>query len=69
MSEYPSIGDRVLFTYHGKCRVGTVEDTNDKYMTLEHFDTKTGRDYSNFRFDHIEEKWKTDRPSNGIVTL
>ena len=66
MSNRPRIGDRVLFTYHGKCRVGTVEDTNDKYMTLEHFDTKTGRDYSNFRFDQIEEKrW----PSNGIVTL
>ena len=39
MSKYPKVGERVAFSYHGKARVGTVEDKTRKYMTLEHFDS------------------------------
>ena len=55
-SKYPKVGERVAFTYHGKPRVGTVENKTRKYMTLEHFDTKTGREFSNFLFDKIANK-------------
>ena len=49
MAKYPKVGDRIALSYHGKPRVGTVEDKNGhKSLTLEHFDTKTGRNYSTF---------------------
>ena len=57
MTKYPKIGERVAFEYHGKQRTGTVENVNGRqYMTLKHFDTKTGREYSNFRFDRIDNQ-------------
>ena len=65
-NKYPKFGERVAFTYHGKPRVGTVENKTRKYMTLEHFDTKTGREFSNFRFDRIDNQ--TEK-ATGITKL
>ena len=65
-SKYPKVGERVAFTYHGTPRVGTVENKTRKYMTLEHFDTKTGREFSNFRFDRIDNQ--TEK-ATGITNL
>ena len=65
-SKYPKVGERVAFTYHGKPRVGTVENKTRKYMTLEHFDTKTGREFSNSRFDRIDNQ--TEK-ATGITNL
>ena len=62
----PKVGERVAFTYHGKPRVGTVENKTRQYMTLEHFDTKTGREFSNFRFDRIDNQ---SEKATGITKL
>ena len=64
--KYPKVGERVAFVYHGKPRVGTVEAKNRKYMTLEHFDTKTGREYSCFLFHKVEGR---DSSASGITIL
>ena len=66
MSKYPKVGERVAFSYHGKARVGTVENKTRKYMTLEHFDTKTGREFSSFKFEKVDGRADKD---TGITTL
>ena len=52
--KYPKVGDRIMFSYHGKQRVGTVETKNGSNFTLNHFDTDTGRDYSSFTYKKID---------------
>lgn len=52
--KYPKVGDRIMFSYHDKQRVGTVETKNGSSFTLNHFDTDTGRDYSSFTYKKID---------------
>ena len=67
MAKYPKVGARIALSYHGKPRVGTVEDKNGrKSLTLEHFDTKTGRNYSTFLYSKIDG---SDDKDTGITTL
>ena len=67
MAKYPKIGDRIALSYHGKARVGTVESKQGrKGLTLEHFDTKTGRQYSSFLYNKVDGNNGSD---TGITTL
>ena len=64
-------GDKVRFSYHGKQRVGTVEERwNDTPrgragFTLRHVD-ETGRKFSSFNFHKVDERSPV---STGIYLL